>query len=303
MDQEPFELTDSRVDDFYAFIRMREAIRLRRASGMLPPWTDDEILQKFKFTNIKREHDRTSIQLIQEFYRPFAVASREEILMNAAIFRYFGTIEFARAVGWQSANRSLKQVAEIARNRMLSGQRVYTGAYIVTSGNRAGPKEQTICYIYLYPLQRQLTDIVAAALENNSWEQMHARLCLIDGFGPFIAKEVILDTMYTDFWPDGRPADWQTWTPIGPGAKRGACRLLGRPGRAHRKGRYRADISAAAALEVCMALYAARTGRWPTNWVPLDLHDIQFQLCEFDKYERVRLGQGRPRSLFKPRED
>jgi hypothetical protein len=30
----------------------------------------------------------------------------------------------------------------------------------------------------------------------------------------------------------------------------------------------------------------------------LELHDIQFQLCEFDKYERVRLGEGRPKSKY-----
>jgi hypothetical protein len=32
----------------------------------------------------------------------------------------------------------------------------------------------------------------------------------------------------------------------------------------------------------------------------LTLMDTQNQLCEADKYERVRLGQGRPRSLYKP---
>ena len=32
----------------------------------------------------------------------------------------------------------------------------------------------------------------------------------------------------------------------------------------------------------------------------LTAHDVQFCLCEFDKYERVRLGEGRPRALYKP---
>ncbi|MCI0561982.1 MAG: hypothetical protein MN733_26135, partial [Nitrososphaera sp.] len=32
----------------------------------------------------------------------------------------------------------------------------------------------------------------------------------------------------------------------------------------------------------------------------LELHDIQFQLCEFDKYERVRLCEGRPKSRYNP---
>lgn len=30
----------------------------------------------------------------------------------------------------------------------------------------------------------------------------------------------------------------------------------------------------------------------------LDAQDLQNCLCEFDKYERVRMGQGRPRSRY-----
>ena len=32
----------------------------------------------------------------------------------------------------------------------------------------------------------------------------------------------------------------------------------------------------------------------------LEMRDIEHSLCEFDKYERVRLGEGKPRSLYKP---
>ena len=56
-----------RVADFYAFMREREAIRLRRLEGAPPPWTEDPILREFSFTNIKREHDKTSRLLIEEF--------------------------------------------------------------------------------------------------------------------------------------------------------------------------------------------------------------------------------------------
>ena len=45
---------------FYAFIQERECIRRRRESCHKGPWTDDPILQQFRFTNVKREHDRTT---------------------------------------------------------------------------------------------------------------------------------------------------------------------------------------------------------------------------------------------------
>ncbi len=43
-------------------------------------------------------------------------------------------------------------------------------------------------------------------------------------------------------------------------------------------------------------------GVWGNNvkYPRLELRDIEHSLCEFDKYERVRLGEGRPRSMYKP---
>jgi hypothetical protein len=40
---------------------------------------------------------------------------------------------------------------------------------------------------------------------------------------------------------------------------------------------------------------------WPKEYGKLYPTDIQFQLCEYDKYERVLYNQGRPRSKYKPR--
>lgn len=33
--------------------------------------------------------------------------------------------------------------------------------------------------------------------------------------------------------------------------------------------------------------------------LPFELREIEHSLCEFDKYERVRRGEGRPRQLFR----
>jgi hypothetical protein len=37
------------------------------------------------------------------------------------------------------------------------------------------------------------------------------------------------------------------------------------------------------------------------EWFPkLEMRDIEHSLCEFDKYERARLGHGKPRSRYIP---
>ena len=117
-----------------------------------------------------------------------------------------------------------------------------------------------------------------------------------------MTKEILLDTTYMGFWNDTKdhpedgkfsfPSDWWDWTPIGPGARRGAARVLGDDdARA---------VSESKAGETIKFLGLDQDFRdMEPLTEPLAPHDIQFQLCEFDKYERVRLGQGKPRSRFR----
>lgn len=280
-----------RIADFYAFMVEREAIRLRRASGASWPWTDDPILREWKFTNVKREHDRTSRLLIEEFYRPHFNAPAEDILINCATARYFGTIEFMRALGWQQGFNP-KRIKTVARQRLDIAERVFTGAYICTNAGHHGPKEIVITDIFLADLWAQRFLILEAVKTRSiKWTIEAIQRC--QGFGgtAFMAKETFFDTMYTGLWPT-RPCDLNQWTPIGPGSLRGAARVLGHP-----------RVSPAEALACCRLLYAARDEYWPEGWVELELSTMQWVLCEWDKYERVRLGEGRPRSRYHPPEE
>lgn len=290
-----------RIEELYAYMREREAIRLRRLNGLPSPWTNDPILATWKLTNVHREHDRTSQFLIEKFYKSALQrnARRDEILFNAAVFRYFGTSEFASAVGWnEPCLVSIDEIEWIARDRMIRNERVYTGAYIVTSGARGGPKEQTICRIYLTDLLSKLRYITAD--DGGSWRVANERLRGVEGFGRFTAKETILDCRYAGYWAPGALTDVNEWCPMGPGARRGAARLANLPEKWSKKGKFRAGINESRALEICKEAYAAYPDHWPVEYGPLELHDVQWSLCEWDKIERVRLGQGQPRSKFRP---
>lgn len=278
---------------FFAFMTEREAIRLRKEAGQPWPWTQDPILQKYKFTNVHREHDATSRALISEFYEAHYHDDREIILLNCAIARYFGTIEFMRAIGWQTAFRP-EFLKKRARHCIDRRERVYTGAYMITSCGISGPKEETIVDVFLTDLWKNISHVAGASTSFGAhaprWQNIVERLQQVMGFGGtgFLAKEVILDTRYTGFW-SSPPVDRFTWTPVGPGSMRGASRMLGEttPRR----------LSVAKTLDVCLELFHSRPKNKLFN--SLELHDIQFALCEHDKYERVRLGQGRPRSLYR----
>jgi len=47
------------------FAVKREALRKAKEAGGPPPWTIDEILQKYRFCNVRRADDRVSKWLIE----------------------------------------------------------------------------------------------------------------------------------------------------------------------------------------------------------------------------------------------
>jgi hypothetical protein len=302
-----------RASAFYDYLNEREAIRLRKEADRLasenfetpqgPPWTKDPILREYKFTNVRRHHDKTSAKLREMFYGEHFFDDHGSVLMNCALFRYFGTWEFAEAVGWQEYDTfDFDGIKDLAEQRLADRERVFTGAYVITNQGISAPKQEVVVDYFLKDLHKAVPQILKIKDSTYSWQTVSDRMRLIGGFGGtgFMTKEVLLDTTYTDFWEnvtehpkDGSfsyPEDWHTWTPIGPGARRGAARAIGDDSAT--------PISEQKSMWVINELMALQQGFWKHDdeLVPTD---IQFALCEFDKYERVRLGQGKPRSRYR----
>ena len=95
------------------------------------------------------------------------------------------------------------------------------------------PKQEVVVNYFLKDLHKATPRLLEIAQRTQKWEKVADEMRRINGFGGtgFMTKEILLDTTYTGFWerkdqsPDGSfsyPMDWKTWTPIGPGARRGA---------------------------------------------------------------------------------
>lgn len=95
--------------------------------------------------------------------------------------------------------------------------------------------------------------------------------------------------------------DLNTFCPIGPGARRGLNRLGGRA-IAYCVERASSDDVEKFSKELHVLFEKVKT-RWPEKLcdvqVPkLNLHDVQFQLCEFDKYRRAKGGSTKGRKYI-----
>jgi hypothetical protein len=89
------------VNRFFRFCRARHEIFLRRESGQAREhWTDDAILQKFKFTNVFRELDRTTAWFRHFVRQP--LRDKPEVMLATVLFRMFNRIEVGEAIFCQT---------------------------------------------------------------------------------------------------------------------------------------------------------------------------------------------------------
>ena len=115
-------------DTYWRFAAERQAIFFARAAGQPPPWTEDEILAEFKFTNAYRAADRVSQFLIRRvIYRDDLPATAEEVFFRTILFKLFNKIEtwelLEREVGpvtW--AEYGFKRYDAILTKAMASAQ-------------------------------------------------------------------------------------------------------------------------------------------------------------------------------------
>jgi hypothetical protein len=204
-----------------------------------------------------------------------------------------GTSEFAEAHGWVE-EFDPSYTKNLIQQRIAKKQRTFTGAYIITNQGLKLPKAQVVVDYFLQPIWDNRKAITEVATTTRSLQKTHKELGKHKGWGGggFMAYEVVTDLNYTDVLPV--PVDKNTWANAGPGAIRGLNRAFNRPLK-------KALSSEQANREMQLLRQEAIVSEHIDVDVPkeaIDMRCIEHSLCEWDKYERVRLGEGRPRSRF-----
>jgi hypothetical protein len=179
-------------------------------------------------------------------------------------------------------------------NRLQAkGNQIYTGAYMLNAhgfeklNTPDRDKALFTSKLVLESVWRH-RHVVEPEL-HNTLQRAHKAFLPYHGWGGFTAYEVVCDLRHTRYLRDA--PDVTSWAHAGPGAKRGLNRLLGRPPKTALK-----DVDALALMQQA---YEKMVHKWPHE-PRLELREVEHSLCEFDKYERTRLGEGRPRSKFTP---
>src|SRR5688572_4087066 len=97
------DLHPAPVTLFWHWINERHSIYIKRSMGHKRPWTEDVILQQYKFTNVFRQLDKGTVWLTEHFINPSLEneVSLDVIFFNIAWYRLFNWIPTGENVGFQ----------------------------------------------------------------------------------------------------------------------------------------------------------------------------------------------------------
>lgn len=274
------------IKRFLYFVEERYNIYLKRQAGLSKPWTEDLILQKYKFTNCYRELDRVTIWIKENWREP---NNRDPHLWFAMCV--------ARLINWPPTLQTIGYPvpwypARFLRiMRGLEGKK-YTGVYMVRGGKVKGEdKAQYLVEEVFNPLWENRHKL--RPYGDDTLQSFYDKLVLQSGFGSFMAGQVVADMKYAPVFQGCD--DWWHFAVPGPGSKRGLNRVLGY------------DIKAPWKSNDWIRLLELLERDWIHDFLRgstrlkmpnMHLQDLQNCLCEFDKYERVRLGEGVPRNRY-----
>lgn len=281
-----------RVEEFFKYARERESIRIKRYAQPFP-WTDDKILQENRFCNVFREDDKTTIWF-RENVRNF-LQNYPRVLPATVIFRWFNRIETGEKILDLLVNADKWDTAE-ARKRLTGVSPVVTGSYIIKTPNGMTKLEGLLwCFDQFLPKWRELYDTIIPG--TTTMETLWTQLQEFPFLGQFMAYEIVTDLRFTHILKNA--PDIMTWANPGPGAARGMGRLV--EGADINTFKMQNKKHRQIVIEKMQELLEAskEEHNWPKEWQQWEMREIEHTLCEFDKYERIRLGEGKMKQKFR----
>ena len=309
---------------FFETMYERMMIWKRRFIEQKPqPWTENEILRDSKFTNVYRELDRNSQWQIRNILLDDSL-SPVNLIWKLMVFRFFNNPEtFKRGVEWRGWRNGIPDwkgydeddfVSFIEEVRK-SGQNPYTNAYLINSMSAPG-KSRDWCYTRLVipTLHKRIPQLISVVRNADSPESIITYLKTVPAVADFIAHEFYQDFTYIPRYTDREFMRFtqNDFTNVGPGASVG-IRLIYpnlKTVREQKQAIYWLRDAAEEQLTKIGTLKGEPMGylEWDkeskeyklTDKCNITLHQIEMWLCEFQKYWKMMIGEGKQRSKFVP---
>lgn len=271
---------------FLRFVIYRHRVWINRTAGKPAPWTDDAILQNYRFCNVYRELDKVTLWIRKNWSADYG--SDPDLWFAMVVARLVNlpsSLNRLQPLPWVP-----KRFVDTMEAQAKVGVTVFGPAYIVSTNGHSMPKAQYLAELVLNPMWKARVSL--RPQEGEHLQAYHARLMSMQGMGSFMAAQVVADIKNTPGSHLRKSKDWWDWAAPGPGSLRGLSRVLGR-------GAVRTGLKEPDWLAGVQYLRDQINDRFTSlGWDQVCSQDTQNCLCEFDKYERARLGEGKPKQKF-----
>lgn len=289
-------------DSYWRFAAERQRIFHRRAAGEPGPWTEDAILQRYKFCNSYRASDRVSQYLIRHviYGRAAQDLSAEDTFLRIILFRLFSKESTWEALeeatgGVRRATFDVRLLGEVLED-LRRRQSIYTAAFILCAHDPYGHRDKHRNHLELIDRMFRPRGLGRQLTRAKSLADVFAVLKEWPMIGDFMGYQLAIDLNYSDHLDFSE----NSFTRPGPGAVRGLNKVF-------------SDFGAAKPEQLIMHMVDRQNeefARLGLDWHdlfgrPLQAIDCQGLFCETDKYSReafpeLRSNRRRIKQVFEP---
>ena len=283
------------LEMFKQFVVDRYLVHLNKDYYKQPkPWTNNRILQNYKFTNVRREHDKTTIFLLDmlEQHKDDTFYNK---VMNIILFRLFNKIETSQLLGWVDFSQYDDTTVRAKLSRATPGFIYFTNAFY-TTGMRQGfkkyyPDETFHPLIIPRAVAHLSNDVFQDICEARCPQDVIEALKTFNGIGDFLSYQMFVDLTYLPEFP------WSEneFVVSGPGCIAGLSELFeDRGGLNYDELLFWLRDNCPITPEMCSQLMVDL----PEHDRHMNIMSLENCMCELSKYIRAMEGKGRPKNLY-----
>ena len=274
-------------DLYWYFAWERQNIFWKKLNGEEAPWTDDYILQQYKFCNSYRVNDRVSQYLLKNVIYNGNIYEDEDMLFRIILFKLFNKEATWELLVNEFGDITLKEFnferySKVLSEATLKGVKIYNDAYISCANKAFGYDRKHDNHLAL--LNKMFNeDKIASKIK--ACKTMKEAFDIIKSYpliGNFMAYQLVTDINYSEV------VDWREdeFTVAGPGSLRGIKKCFIDTG----------DMSNEDIIRYMYERQDEEFKRLNLDFKkigdrPLQLIDCQNIFCELDKYCREKVPE------------
>ena len=207
---------------YWYFACERQNIFWKKLKGEEPPWTDDPILQEYKFCNSYRVNDRVSQYLLKNVIYNGKKYSDEDMLFRIILFKLFN-----KESTWELLLKKfdditlktfdMKEYSKTLENAISNGEKIYNDAYISCANKAFGYDRKHDNHLALI---NKIFIVDKSYRKIKNAKTMEEAFNIIRSYpliGNFMAYQLVTDINYSEVvnWSEDE------FTVAGPGSERG----------------------------------------------------------------------------------